>query len=415
VILEIDKATFNGKVNIPGSKSVAQRAIAASMLAHGISLIYQAGRSGDVLSALHLARACGADVERNEPISIFGRGMVPSSDMNAGESGLASRMFLPLLALSDKQVTLHGEGSLLARPFEILEKVLPSLGVQCRSNQGKLPFKIQGPLQGGEIFIDGSTSSQFVTGLLMALPLCSEDSIIHVENAISKPYLQLTIEVMRHYGIEIEHTNLEDYKIPGGQFYDPAEIVIPVDWSAAANFLVLGALTSEHGIIISNPGQEFTQADAHVMDVLRDAGVQLEISEKEILAKKSVIRAFSCDLSNSPDLFPPIAVLAVFADGPSHLKGARRLKYKESNRAMVIVDEFSKAGIHVDVDGDDMIVYPGTADKTIMDARNDHRIAMATAILGSASKGMRIRDAHSVDKSFPDFFDQLDRIRIQST
>jgi 3-phosphoshikimate 1-carboxyvinyltransferase len=411
VIIEIKPSSFKGKVTIPGSKSVAQRAIAGAMLANGKSLIYQAGKSGDVSSALFLARACGADVERKEPIIITGNGINPSSEMSAGESGLASRMFLPLIALSDKQVTLHGEGSLLARPFEILEKVLPSLGVDCRSNQGKLPFRIKGPLRGGEIKIDGSTSSQFVTGLLMALPLCEEDSIIYVENAISKPYLQLTLDVMNEFGIQIEHTDLSVFNIRGNQSYKPCELIVPGDWSAASNFLVLGALTSEVGISMDNPGNRFTQADSHILDVLISAGVNIEITETSISVKKSEIKSFTCDLRNSPDLFPPLAVLAVFADGPSILKGAKRLVFKESNRAMVIVDEFAKAGIEVEVDGDDMIVHPGTPENTIMDARNDHRIAMAAAVLASASKGMRIRDAHSVDKSFPDFFDQLDRIR----
>lgn len=411
MIKEITPSSFGGLVNIPGSKSVAQRAIAAATLAYGKSLIYQAGKSGDVTSALNLSRACGADVERGEPITIVGRGIFPATEMSAGESGLASRMFIPILALSDRLVTLHGEGSLLARPFEILEKVLPDLGVDSRSNQGRLPFRIKGPMRGGHIRIDGSTSSQFVTGLLMALPLCAEDSSLIVENAISKPYMQLTLDVMRHFGIAVQSQSLDEFTIPGKQEYRPTELKVPGDWSAAANFLVLAALTSETGIRMSNPGIHFTQADSNVVEILRSAGVQMEISHEEILVKKSAIKSFTCDLRHSPDLFPPLAVLAVFADGPCTLKGARRLIFKESNRAMVIVDEFAKAGLNVEVEDDEMIVYPGTAENTIMDARNDHRIAMAAAVLGSASKGMRIRDAHSVDKSFPDFFEQLDRIR----
>lgn len=414
MIKEISASKFAGTLELPGSKSVAQRAIAAATLAIGESEIFNPGKSKDVASALFLSRACGSKVTRGESIKIQGRGMFPVEDLNAGESGLASRMFLPLFALSDRTVNMYGEGSLLFRPFHVLDQVLPSLGVECKSNNGKLPYKIKGPMHGGDIVMDGSTSSQFATGLLMALPLCAEDSVLTLVNATSKPYLQMTLDVLREFNVHIEHESLDRFFISGNQVYKPTQIHVPGDWSAAANLMVLGALTSDDGIEFQNPGDVYKQSDDFVKDVVMSAGVNIKMDSQKVRVFKSTIRAFECDLSNSPDLFPPLAVLACFADGPCRLKGSQRLILKESNRAMTIIDEFAKAGIEVREEDDELIVYPSLPQNTIMDARNDHRIAMAAAIMGAASNGMRIRDAESVDKSFPDFFEKLEDLDLNN-
>ncbi|MDE5962841.1 MAG: 3-phosphoshikimate 1-carboxyvinyltransferase, partial [Alistipes sp.] len=252
---------IGGRVSPPCSKSYAQRALAASLLAEGRSVLHNLEFCDDTLSAIRCIETLGASVTRigtdtlaidsgwhaaDAPDRLMTGALQPTNDtLHTGESGLATRLFTPIAALADRPMRIVGEGSLLHRPMEPMIATLRNLGVRVNDTDGRLPLTVCGPLQGGETAIDGSLSSQFVTGLLLALPLARKDTVLHVSKPVSIPYLDMTLDTAARFGIEIDHRDYEEFYIKGQQCYRPAEIAIEGDWSAAAMLLVAGAVAGE--------------------------------------------------------------------------------------------------------------------------------------------------------------------------
>lgn len=413
---DVYPSILSGSVKAPGSKSIAQRLIAGALMSAGESIIEDYPASADCQAALQVAQQLGAVVVKaNQDVSIkggfpnnFTSGIRnPKKAIFCGESGLASRMFTPIAALYDEEIKVEGEGSLLLRPFTEFDQVIPALGAQCKSNKGRLPVVVSGPLQGGKAELDGSLSSQFLTGLLMALPKAEMDSEIMVNNLTSIPYVRMTIEVAKLFGVKIKNEKFEKFTIAANQNYKPIKSVVPGDWSGAAFLLVAGAVASEEGIVITNLSNDITQADSRILEALELAGVNFIFKNNEVFLKKSEIRAFEFDASDCPDLMPPLAALAAFANGVSVLKGAKRLVHKESNRSKALKEEFGKAGIKIVVRNDEMLIYPGHVRSAQLNSHNDHRIAMAAAILGLAGDKISISGSGCVSKSYPAFFDDL--------
>jgi 3-phosphoshikimate 1-carboxyvinyltransferase len=268
-------------------------------------------------------------------------------------------------------------------------------------------------LKGGIIEIDGGLGSQFISGLLLALPFADEDSTITVNNLVSRPYLEMTLEVLDCLGIQYDHfnkSNQDIFQIPANQCFEGKEIEIEGDWSAAATLLTLGALCSKPELEVTGIRGGFTQADSAIKGALLFAGYHLLDTDGGVSISKKKPRGFNLDLTDSPDLFPTLAALAAFGKKPSKLKGVNRLKNKESDRAIAISEEFTKAGIDVSIDGDEMTIKPGKIKPCRIDPRGDHRIAMAAAILGCAGAPVEIMDAHCVAKSYPSFFDDIESL-----
>jgi 3-phosphoshikimate 1-carboxyvinyltransferase len=405
---EVTASQAHGTVKAPSSKSAMQRYIAGALLSEGITTISSATFCDDTLAAISIAETLGASVSiSGDKIEIKG-GFDPSgNEIFCGESGLSARMFTPIAALHNKPVKLIGKGSILKRPFDMVEQPLISLGVSITSSDGFLPLTIRGPLRGGDITADGSVSSQFITGLLMALPLAENDSRIEVKNLVSRPYIDLTISVLNKFGIIIENDHYSVFNIPGNQHYKACSFIAEGDWSGAAFLLVIGAIAGE--VSVTGLDKRSPQADMAITRALSLAGARLGFEENKISVKGGELRSFEFDISDCPDLAPPLTVLAMACRGRTILKGADRLVAKESNRGVTLEETMNSIGGNVRFTGDKIEIEGGYSLKGgEVQSHNDHRIAMALACAGLLSKNpVLIEGMECINKSYPGFTDDF--------
>ena len=405
--------SINGSFQIPASKSHGQRVLACALINKNQTSIEGLGNSDDEQGLLQLISDAGAKIERNQgELIVEGIEFSEISDLNltCRESGLAARMITPVLANASSFIRLDGNGSLLNRPMNQFDEVMNRLEVNFQSNEGKLPFEIHGPLIPRNIEIDGSLSSQFITGLIfgyVASPFLRKERIV-VKNPTSIPYIEFTLHVLRCFGVEL---NFEENTI---QFAGPyeltkTEIAIEGDWSSASFFLVAAAILGDiniHGLNLDSK-----QADIKILEALTDFGADIQL-EKGVRVVKKNSNAFTFDATNCPDLFPPLAVLASFAKGESQIIGVSRLIHKESDRAQTIQSELSKLGAQISI-AEDVMYIQGIekATATEVNSHGDHRIAMACAIMALRAEGStKIKNSEAVNKSFPDFFEYLEKI-----
>ena len=402
-----------GTLTPPCSKSYAQRALAAALLTEEPVVLRNLEFCDDTRSAMRCIETLGATIEQVDPttLSIKG-GLHPRGNrLDVGESGLSTRLFTPVAALCPTPVTIVGRGTLLSRPMTMMLDPLRQLGVTVRDNGGFLPIEVCGPMHGGEIEVDGSVSSQFITGLLLALPRAERDTTLHVHDAVSTPYLDMTLDTAQRFGIEICQRDYEEFYIPGNQRYGTTYFSIEGDWSAAAMLLVAGATAGE--ITVRNVSMLSKQADTAICTALVRAGAAVINETDSVTAVHRPLHAFEFDATNCPDLFPALAALAAAAEGVSVIRGTSRLEYKECNRAEAICEEYGKLGIEVDLSEEDVMKIRGGA---IHGARTrshgDHRMAMSLAVAALRSDGaVTIEGAESVAKSYPRFFEDLEHIR----
>ena len=408
----IHKGRIAGSITAPASKSYAQRAVAAALLAGGETTLTHLDLCNDTRAALDVARRLGASVSHEGTTYTIRGGLNPvSTKLNIGESGLATRLFTPIASLCHMPITINGEGSILRRPIEMMEEPLQALGVEVISNGGYLPISVKGPMRGGEIHVDGSLSSQFITGLLMALPLSPNDTVLHVENLKSRPYVDMTIDLAARFGVAIEHNNYEQFYIAGGQHYTPCTYNIEGDWSGASCLLVAGATAGS--ITIRNLNHISLQADLAIIEALARAGAEIITTNSSVTVHGGPLHAFEFDDTDCPDLFPALAALAASCEGTSVLTGTQRLTYKESNRAETIAEVFGRLGIGVDLSEENtMRITGGPVSSAVVDSHNDHRIAMAAAVAAlSSDDSVVIEGANAADKSYPNFWNDLDTLR----
>jgi len=403
----LEPSGIKGTIKAPASKSMTQRAIAAALLADGQSIIHNPSYCDDSLAAMSMAVGLGARVEPlvNE-LKINGSAVLKEPKLNCGESGLAIRMFSPIAALYPVEITLVGANSLKKRPMFMIEEALSQLGVKCISSEGFLPLTIQGPIVGGHCEIDGSVSSQLLTGLLMALPLAVKNSEIKVNNLKSKPYIDMTIEILKSFGISIKNKGYSMFSIPGNQKYIPHNYTVEGDWSGGAFLLVAGAINGE--LSITGLHRDSKQSDMSIVNALKKAGAKMTIGENQIEISKSELKAFEFDATESPDLFPPLVALASYCEGISAIKGVSRLIFKESDRAKTLSEEFGKMNIKIEINNDLMFVTGGQPHGARVESHDDHRIAMAVTVASLGATGrVSLRDSQCVAKSYPGFFDDL--------
>lgn len=410
----VSSGRLKGIVAPPCSKSYAQRALAVALLARGKSVLRNMDFCNDTLSALNCIKMLGAEAERTDEHTIVVEGgLKPRGNLlSVGESGLSARLFTPIAALCGEPIVISGEGTLLYRPMDMMIQPLRALGVDVRDGGGRLPIEVCGPMKGGQIDVDGSVSSQFITGLLLSLPLAEQDTVINVNAAVSKPYLDMTIDTAERFGVAIEHNDYEQFYIAGGQSYEATEYDVEGDWSAAAMLLVAGAVAGE--VAVKNISTLSKQADVAICDALVRAGAELTSESDMVSAAHRELHGFEFDATNCPDLFPALATLAAAAEGESRIKGTHRLEHKESNRAEAIRTEFGKLGIEVDLSEEDIMIIRGGAIRggVEVDSHGDHRMAMTLAVAGLLSDGgVTIHGAESVAKSYPDFFETLQMLR----
>lgn len=410
--VKIMPGEISGTINAPSSKSMMQRTIAIAALAKGKSKITNPSFCDDSLAAMEIVRALGANVDTKEDnVTICGIENQPKSNiLNCNESGLCMRMFSPIAALFDRELTLTGRGSLLSRPVTMIEKPLLEFGAKVKTNNGKPPVRVKGPIKGGKVAVDGSVSSQFVSGLVIALPLCKNDSEVQLINLKSKDYVSMTESVVSSFGGKISFANeMSAMKIEGNQTYKCKDVSIEGDWSGSAFMLVAGAIA---GDVRVNNLADSLQPDQAILNVLVRTWAKIRIDKDSVSVSKSELQAFNFDATNSPDLFPPLVALACNCNGKSTIGGVERLVHKESNRATALVDEFTRIGAKISIDGDKMEIEGGKLKGGMVESHGDHRIAMACAIAAlNSENGVEVRNSECVSKSYPDFFKDLERLR----
>ena len=427
-----------GEQIAPASKSSMQRACAAALIHKGKTIIYNPGHSNDDLAALDVIQKLGAVVEMNQgkkntsnqlapteindtAVTVTSNGIVPVGPaMNCGESGLGIRMFTPIAALSSQGIHIEGKGSLVKRPMHFFDEILPLLGISIRSQNGFLPIEIKGPLQPVNITVDGSLSSQFLTGLLMAFAATEVyDAEIKVIDLKSKPYIDLTLAVLNQFGWNVKHTNYERFTFHTHVPLRPLiEYTVEGDWSGASFLLVAGAIAGP--IKVKGLQLDSTQADKKMISALISANASITIEVDGIILgpNKNIengmqehLKAFHFDATDCPDLFPPLVALACYCDGISEIKGVNRLAHKESDRGITLQTEFAKMGVKIILEGDMMYVHGGVVTSAEVFSQHDHRIAMATAVAALGANGpIIITEAEAINKSYTDFFMDLKQL-----
>ncbi|HNR27246.1 MAG TPA: 3-phosphoshikimate 1-carboxyvinyltransferase [Bacteroidales bacterium] len=447
-MITISKGSLKGKVTLPPSKSMSIRVLAAIFLSSRDTLLKGAWpKDGtqvceDVQAAYRVVRSVGSQFAKED---IWPNMAPPGRDhsrrqLDCGESALALRMFAPIVALSSYIYCLRGRTTLITRPVDFVIQGLRELGCWCES-LNTLPtlsimenlketgrweprdsslslsrpiLLVQGPLRGGKYQVNAGGSSQFLSGLLMALPLAEKDSILEVEHLASQPYIDLTLNVMESFGVRATHDNYKVFHIPGRQSYRAHKIDIEGDWSGGANFIVGAAMFGD--LRISPLWKDSLQADKAILEAVGKAGGSWAWGSANQLKvyKNDNLQGFSFDAQQCPDLFPPLVALAVHCKGTTTIHGIDRLFHKESNRALALLEEYSKVGADIRLEGNNMVikggVLPGGAR---ISARGDNRIAMSLAIAAlGAEKPIEIEGKHTVAKSFPDFWEELNNIRI---
>ena len=434
------------RCTMPVSKSFAQRAIIAAALADGTSHLKGYTPCGDNEAALQVARNLGAEIEQDgNVLTIKGisaqLGSLDHETLHVGESGLLTRMMIPVMAqLGSRPVTFTGEKTLLGRPLTGAREIVEALGGKIQNDNEtvqddspvRVPLTIEGPLKAGRAEISGKHGSQLISGLLMALPFAEKNSSLIVHEPKSIPYMFITLEVLKKFGIKVGNDMLGGpdflasdgdwslctemvFKVKGGQKYRAADIDLEGDWSAAANFLVAGAVFGK--VVLHGLDTTSLQADLSIMDILMDAGAslsQLDGDKGDITVQRAPLKAFNVDASNCPDLFPIISVLAAFCQGTSRLAGVGRLANKESDRAKAILEMLTSMGVKASVEGDEMVIEGhGLAQRLLggsllkggsYTSHHDHRMVMALKVAALGADGpIVIDDEECVAKSFPQF------------
>jgi len=409
MLQQVYPGKYNLNIQVPASKSDGQRALLAAALSKGKSFIHQLGNSTDELAMLRCIEQLGAKTSWNEEVlEVEGLSTFPNEiALNCGESGLTSRLLIAVCAMYPGNFSISGEGSLLQRSMGFYVELFNEQQLTFTfSENNTLPLQVRGGIEAGEIVVDGSQSSQYISGLLMGLPLLASDSVLVVENGVSLPYIQMTINTLMSFGIVIKQVE-NSYYVQGNQTYRPTTYTVEGDWSSASYWLVASALGQN--ITINGLSLNSLQADKALLEVFKTANCTIIPTENSIQIHGNERKAFIFDATNCPDLFPALVTFAAFTPGISIIKGVHRLQNKESDRGKVLQAEFKKLGLSIEIEGDIMRVYgQSSISGGVINANNDHRIAMCFGILGMFTESsVLIEGAESVAKSYPNFWDEL--------
>ncbi|MBS1782204.1 MAG: 3-phosphoshikimate 1-carboxyvinyltransferase [Bacteroidetes bacterium] len=407
----IKPSFVHGKVVAPSSKSMMQRVCAAALLHKGSTTIFNSGSSADDQVALAIIKQCGAQVlttnTHTTVIQSYGK-LNTVSQIDCGESGLSARLFTPILSQSNQPIFINGQGSLLTRPMPDIEPVLKALQVSFKSRFNCLPFTVQGPMQPQDVRVDGRNGSQFLTGLLFALSYADNEKIaITVDALQSKPYIDMTLDVLAHFGKRISHEHYERFIIHPTSIATQKDIEFTIegDWSSAAYWLVAGAIRGK--VVVENLNLASHQADRKIIEIIQKAGTNCHLINDSVFVAEGKLSAFEVDLADCPDLYPIVSVLAACCKGISALHGVHRLWHKESNREKSISAMLSSFGVDHKIENNSLIIEGRDSLRSLpINGCNDHRIVMAATVGSLQSENLvTISDAHAVRKSYPSFFD----------
>lgn len=413
----LSPSSLCGEITVPPSKSAAHRAILCAALSRGICHIHNVAQSNDISVTMEGIRALGAQAELSgstltiDACGLFSR---PEAEIDCGESGSSLRFFIPVAAAGGVSARFTGHGRLPQRPIGIYLDCLPPAGVSCRT-EGGLPLTIQGQLRPGVFSLPGDISSQFVTGLLLALPLLKGDSRIVLTSPLeSAGYVDMTLEMMGQFGVQVKRET-DGYTVPGNQRYLPCDCTVEGDWSQAAFFLAAGALGKDpltiHGLSLSS-----TQGDREAADLFRRFGAEVTETTSGVTVIPHSLHGIDIDAAQIPDLVPILAAVGALAEGVTRITGAGRLRIKESDRLTAIADGIRRLGGKAEELPDGLILtgVPKLSGGKA-EGYNDHRIVMALSIAALRSQApVELTDAQSIRKSYPNFFDDYNRLGGQA-
>lgn len=396
----------NGTVNVPPSKSDVHRAIICAAMANGVSRISPVALSNDIKATIGCIKALGADaVLENNILTVDGTNMYKNKTalLDCGESGSTLRFFIPIAAVGNINATFVGKGKLPQRPIGIFTEALPKAGTVCKT-EGGLPLEIKGQLKSGIFKIPGNVSSQFITGLLLALPILEGDSEIVLTSPLeSVGYIAMTIRTMKQFGVNIQATE-KGWHIKGGQSYKTCDYTTDGDWSQAAFFMVLGAVSGK--VTVKGVAKDSTQGDKKCAEILARFGAKVTQLDNEVTVEKRELKAITIDASQIPDLVPVLSVCAAFAEGTTKIINAERLRIKECDRLKATAELLNNLGGKVKELSDGLEITGVSSLKGgNVNGYNDHRIVMSAAVCAARSdEDITATFAMSINKSYPDFY-----------
>ena len=417
--IKIKPSTLNGTIEIPPSKSYSHRAVIAAALAEGgkKSKINNLKFSVDITTTTYIMENWGAEISRGESsLEIVGNdGKVVPKDkyVQCNESGSTIRFLIPIGLTNENELIFDGKGKLVDRPLDSYYRVFDKQGIFYKNENGKLPLTVNGKLKAGNYEIDGNISSQFITGLLYALPLLDGDSKLTINrNLESKGYIDLTLEILKLAGIEIVNNNYKSFDIRGNQIYKPFDYTVEGDYSQVAFWIVAGIISAnrDNEVKCLHVNKNSLQGDREIIEIVERMGANLEIFEDYVIVKPSKTKGTVIDISQCPDIAPILTVLAALSEGETRIINGERLRIKESDRITSIKTELNKLGANVAEEGDSLIIQgvEGFTGGVTVSAWNDHRIAMSLAVASSrCEKEIVLEEAESVRKSYPHFWDDF--------
>lgn len=417
--IKIKPGKLNGTIEIPPSKSYSHRAVIAAALAENgkKSKIDNLKFSVDITTTTDIMENWGAEIERFESaLDIVGNSgkIVPKDKyVQCNESGSTIRFLIPIGITRENELIFDGKGKLVDRPLDSYYRIFDKQGLKYETTGGKLPLTVNGKLKPGNYEIDGNISSQFITGLLYALPLLEGDSKLTInKNLESKGYIDLTLEILKLAGIEIVNNDYKSFDIRGNQTYKPFNYTVEGDYSQVAFWIVAGIISAnrDNEVKCLHVNKNSLQGDREIIEIVTRMGANLEIFEDYVIVKPSKTKGTVIDISQCPDIGPILTVLAALSEGETRIINGERLRIKESDRITSIKTELNKLGGNVAEEGDSLIIQgvDGFTGGVTVSAWNDHRIAMSLAVASTrCEKEIILEEAESVRKSYPHFWNDF--------
>ena len=422
----IQPFSLNGKVKIPPSKSLSHRAVIAAGLSYGECTIDNISMSEDIIATCVIMEKLGVDIKQlPNGLKVCGKGKprlaneeassnVITSDKTASnvlqcnESGSTLRFLIPIAMLTREKVIFNGKSKLVQRTLKPYYEIFDNQNIKYTTSNGNLPLEIDGGLKSGVFELRGDVSSQFVTGLIYALPLLDGDSTIKITTQMeSIGYIDLTLDILSKFGVKVENNNYKEFKIEGNQHYKKRDYRVEGDFSQAAFYLAAGVLGGEVECLDLN--MESLQGDRVIIDIIKNMGGNISLKDGNLIASKSELKGTIIDASQCPDLVPIVAVLAALSDGTTEIINAARVRIKESDRLKAMATELNKIGAEVIEREDSLIIHGKQWLKGgVVSSWNDHRIAMAMAIASiRCTEKLIIEDSGAVKKSYPEFYEDF--------
>ncbi len=410
---KVDKAKISGKIVCPSNKSYTHRAVFLASLTKGESTIENILHSADTKATIEACKKFGAKINENgNNLVINSDSSIHASTIDAANSGTTIRIATAIASLADGKSTLSGDTSLNQRPMKPLLDALESIGAKCSSNDGKPPVEVSGIIKGGELSILGNISSQFISALMIAAPLSQNGIILNIEgDLVSKPYLDATISIMKKFGVDVKtEIPYKKYSI-NNQTYNSSSVTIPSDFSSLALLLSASVLIGDN-LQIEATMSDLPQGDEYFIEILKKLGADVDINGNIITVKSpEKLDGGKFDLSNTPDLLPPLSILALKTTNPIEIFNVKHARYKETDRIAILARELQKLGIKVEEKEDGLILHSSDElNGANLNSENDHRLFMTFCIAGMYVGNCVVSDAESVNVSYPNFIDDVNGV-----